>query len=283
MNLRIGDFEALKRSEGLSPETVRTYVKCVRLYLEWIADQKTHDKEPNDANARAFLLHLMGKGYKPSSLVLYRASLCSYFEAMGHELKHVKLPSPKFGPPKYYSVADFKRLYASAETPLDKAMLSVDYSTAMRLCELRTRKIKDFDITDARTASVFVSGKTADDTNSFIPLMPSAVRDLRAYLESLPIKLGPEDFVFFGKVPSIPMSAATARNHMYRLKTKAGILEGGAWHRIRHTRLTHLRDKDVPMSEIQAMGRHKDPKTTERYARATPEHLRKKVQGTDIL
>ena len=280
MAMSVERFAKRKLDEGLKPNTVRTYSKCIRAYLSWLMGRR---EEPNDENAKAFLLSLKDGGYKPSTLVLYRNSLKSYFSAMGKEMVHVKLPSAKLGPPKYYPVNTFKKLYEAAKDPKDRAMISIGYSTAMRLEELRTRKMKDYDIKDVSRASVFVAGKTAEDTNAYLPLTETAVRDLKAYLASLPRPLQPDEYVFHGRDPSVPMPDATARDHMYAIKKRAGIKEDGAWHRIRHSRATHLREQGVPLPDIQAVCRHKDPKTTMRYARATPEYVRKTLQGKDVI
>jgi len=273
-------FEQRRQNEGLKPNTVRSYTKCVRAYLEWLQARK---EEPNSDNAAAFLIHLKNKDYKPSTLVLYRNSIKTYFADIGMEMAHVKLPSAKLGPPKYYPVNTFKKLYAAAKDPRDRAMLSICYTTAMRLDELRTRQMKDYNIADINKASVFVAGKTPEDTNAYLPLSETAVKDLKAYLATLPRALLPDEYVFHGKTPSIPMPDTTARDRMYALKKRAGIKEPGAWHRIRHSRATHLREQDVPLPDIQAVCRHKDPKTTMRYARATPEYVRKTLQGKDVI
>lgn len=280
MAMSVERFEQRKRDEGLKPNTVRSYAKCVRAYLAWLQQRK---EEPDNANATAFLLRLKNGGYKPSTLVLYRNSLKTYFAAMGKEMVHVKLPSAKLGPPKYYPVNTFKRLYGAAKDPRDRAMVSIGYTTAMRLDELRTRKMKDYSINDPKKASVFVAGKTAEDTNAYLPLSETSVKDLKAYLATLPRVLQPEEYVFHGRDPSVPMPDSTARDHMYAMKKRAGIKEPGAWHRIRHSRATHLREQDVPLPDIQAVCRHKDPKTTMRYARATPEYVRKTLQGKDVI
>lgn len=280
MAMSVERFEQRKRDEGLKPNTVRSYSKCIRAYLAWLKQKK---EEPNDDNARAFLLRLKNLGYKPSTLVLYRNSLKAYFSTMGREMAHVKLPSAKLGPPKYYPVNAIKKLYAAATAPRDRAMISIAYCTAMRIDELRTRRMKDYSINDPKKASVFVAGKTAEDTNAYLPLSETAVKDLKAYLATLPRALRPDEYVFHGKDPSVPMPDTTARDRMYAIKKKAGIKEPGAWHRIRHSRATHLREQDVPLPDIQAVCRHKDPKTTMRYARATPEYVRKTLQGKDVL
>ena len=46
-------FEQRKRDEGLKPNTVRSYAKCVRAYLAWLQQKK---EEPSSDNATAFLL-----------------------------------------------------------------------------------------------------------------------------------------------------------------------------------------------------------------------------------
>jgi len=74
------------------------------------------------------------------------------------------------------------------------------------------------------------------------------------------------------------VSKATLSRQLYRLCDKVGI-KRISWHKIRHSRATHLRQDDVKVENIQALLRHKSLATTMRYASTDTEKLREKLRG----
>lgn len=274
-------FKADCTANGLKFQTWRSYDKCIRHYLAWL---ETRKKVTTPETGVEFLIQMRDcDQYKPSTLQLYRTSLKVWFDANGLELPHVKMPSAKQGLPKFYKKDALKRLYEAADSPRYKALFSLTYSTAMRIEEAVTRRMKDFEIEDPKKAAVFVSGKTGPESDAWLPLPPNTVRDIYEYINSLPYELGPDDYLFTGEDMTRPLSTSTARSAMYKMKERAGIKENGAWHRLRHSRATHLISDDVPVTTVQGLMRHGDIRTTLRYAKTTPEATRRQIQGKDVL
>lgn len=273
--INLEKFERQKQLERLRPETIRTYTKCIRAYDAWL-----RGRAPTPQNLVLFFNHLM-VSKKPSTIQTYKWALKVWFDFLHMEYPKFKTPTVKFPAPKFIQVEQLKRLYEVADSLLDKAMISVCYSTAMRITELTTRKMEDLDIEDFRKAKLFVHGKTDPESDSWLPLSKSAVRDLRAYLQSLGRELKPTDYIFFQGDPRVPIPVRSASDRLYAIQDKAGMKRFG-WHRLRHSRATHLRDKGVPIVEIAALLRD-TVETTLRYARTDPEMLRNKLDGKDVL
>jgi site-specific recombinase XerD len=275
-------FKADCTLNGLKPQTWRSYDKCIRHYLAWL---ETRKKVMSPQTGVEFLTQMRDcKQYKPSTLQLYRISIQVWFRANRLELPHVKMPSAKQGLPKFYKKEALKTLYGAADCPRDKALFSITYDAAMRIEEAVTRKRKDFEIDDPKKASVFVNGKTGPESDAWLPLSPNTVRDIYEYINSLPYEPGPEDYMFTMQGNKTrPMPTSTARDIMYRMKARAGITENGAWHRLRHSRATHLLSDDTPITTVQAVCRHGNIKTTLKYAHTTAEATRRQIQGKDVL
>lgn len=272
-------FESILKVEGKSAETIRTYTKCVRRYLIWLRRRKKG--LPNKENVLEFLLKLAKrKDLKPSTKRMYATALKIYFDKMELEFPKVKMSVVRWGKPKALTEDEYARLYkATKGEARARAMLSLAYSTGVRVGELVSRTRKDLDIRNPRKAKLLVAGKTGADTDAWLPVNERAVEDLRAYFASLPA-LGPDDYVFHGATPQFAMHTNMAREILYKIEKKAGIEKQG-FHVTRHSRATHLVAKGVPLPYIQGLLRHKDPKMTFRYAQPMTEDMRSVFDRVD--
>lgn len=270
-------FESILKVEGKSTETIRTYTKCVRQYLLWLKK-----RQPNKENVLAFLLKLVkNKDLKPSTKRMYATSLKIYFDKMELKFPKVKMPVVSWGKPKALTEEEYARLYkATKGDARARAMLSLAYSTGVRVGELVSRTRKDLDMRNPKKAKLMVAGKTGADTDAWLPVNDRAVEDLRAYLTSLPMTLGPDDYVFHGAAPQFAMHTNMAREILYKIEEKAGIDKQG-FHVTRHSRATHLVAKGVPLPYIQGLLRHKDPKMTFRYTQPMTEDMRSEFDRVD--
>ena len=276
-------FEDGKRADGLSDQTLRSYQKCIRGLLEWLGLKK---KEMTTETIKEFMQHKLDEKLKPSSMQLYKTTLKMWCGFNKMDFLPIKTPTVRWGMPKFLRPEQTKAMYAACRTLREKAMFSTCYSCAMRFEELSTRRMQDFEfLEDIKKARLLVQGKTGPETDAYEPLTPTSVKDLRAYLDSLPVKLKPSDYVFFQETdPSKPMPSSTGRDIFYGIMERAGVSRGsGAWHRLRHTRATDLMNTDTPVTTVQVICRHKDIKTTLRYAKTSAETARRQTQGKDVL
>lgn len=98
-------------------------------------------------------------------------------------------------------------------------------------------------------------------TDIVVPLTPIAVRIMDALIADTP---GPLLF-----------QTASARSTMYRASRRSG--RNITPHMLRHSFATWLVSIGVPLSHIKEVLGHKSIKTTERYAKVIPEHLRESM------
>lgn len=280
---KVKEFMTILRLEDKAAETLRTYGKAITKYESYLATNKL---KPDTDSMMSFLVRLKDKEkLRPSTIKLYMIILKRYFKFLGETFPKIKIPKLSLGPPKFIEKDDFIKLYdASATDPKLRAELSVAYSSAMRITELVTRKVQDLDLEAAR---IFVSGKTGPESDSWLPLSPTAIKDLNEYLAYRASKgyaaLQNDDFLFprheDGKVQT---SKSSLTVELYGLCKKAGI-KRCSWHIIRHTRATHLREDGTRMEDIQVLLRHGSPNTTARYARSDTEKLRKAINDKDVI
>jgi integrase/recombinase XerD len=269
--------------ENKPPETLRTYDKCLRKYEDFLSRRKLKN---NADSMLDFLNYIVNtEKLKPNTVKLYMIILKRYFKFLEIPFPKVRLPNVPMGAPKFIEKDAFKKLYdATVDNPMLRCQLSVCYSCAMRIEELTTRKSIEVDLNKAR---VFVAGKTGPESDAWLPMTETTVRDARAYLlwrrdQGMPLLQDQDYFFHRTKDCKVPVSKATLSKQLYKLCDQVGI-KRISWHKIRHSRATHLRQDDVKMEDIQALLRHKSIGTTLRYARTDTEKLREKLKGKDAF
>lgn len=273
------------RLENKSEETMRTYEKCLRKYKAFLQKrwEKKKDKqaelEITKDSVWLFIQEMTEKEkLEPSTIRLYMIILKRFFEFLDREFPKMKYPKTPRKKPIFIEKEDFQKLYGIIEDKETKAMLSVAYSTAMRINELVTRRMKDLDL---RKRTLFVSGKTGPESDAFLPLDETSVTDLRDYLTGQ--KLEQDDYIFHRNGDNkTPASTSTMTVRLYNLCEDAG-LEPMSWHKIRHSRATHLREQGVPLEDIQALLRHSSINTTLIYASTDTEKLRRVIDDKNVL
>ena len=221
----------------------------------------------------------------PATMRMYIVTLKMFCREVKVDFPTVKSPHISLGKPKYLEKEDFAKLYTEgAGDPLDKALLSVAYATGMRIGEVMTRKVKDLRIDDVRTAAVFVHGKTGEDTDAWLPLTKTAVLDIRTFFKWIGAtgndSMKPENYVFPSPLNrNNHMSVSGAETRLVQMFIRAGIEKpkGQAWHIVRHSRATHLREDGVNIWDIKDLLRHTSIATTLRYAHTDTEKLRKAI------
>ena len=293
-------FESMLRLEQKSSETIRTYKKGIVKFLRYL------DGNNITLSGQAVLPWTMeltdAEGASPGTVKLYMIALKRYFEFLKEQgITDVTFPKMKYptvgrGKPKFMDKDEFLRLYQGAENDLLlRAMISATYSTAMRVSEVCSRKVSDFDL-NAYTVeegkkfsapTVKVSGKTPEDTDATLPLSDVAVMDIKAYLKEVKQRTGyeplPNAFMFFwSRDPSKSVSPRMINERLYNLCRRLG-MKSRSWHMIRHSRATHLRQDGARMEDIQDLLRHRSMNTTLIYAVTDTEKLRRKVSESDIL
>ena len=284
-------FESMLRLEHKSDETIRTYLKAIRKFLDWLEDEAL----PLDGTSVLPFFSMMNEmeHAKPSTMRLYIISLKRYFDFLkGQAIADVTFPKMRYptvhrSKPKFLDKADFQKLYtATWDDPQLRAMVSTTYATAMRVSEICLSKVGDYDL--GKTPSLLVSGKTPEDTDAVLPLTDTAVSDIKAYLKDVKERTGyspsKASYMFFREDdPAQNMTPRQMNERLYKVRDKLGMGQRVSWHWIRHSRATHLREDDTAMTDIQSLLRHRSIATTMIYASTDTEKLRKKVNRMDIL
>lgn len=262
-------LDFLSREKGVSLHTLRAYGRDVREFLEWLYEK--YGELPPDKirgwHIRKFLIE-KGRELKPSSLMRIISSIRTFFRYLYYEgivdanpaegiegrKRDKKLPS-FLEVDEVISILDSAVLNSNLR---DKAILELLYGTGLRVSELISLKVRDFD-EDARTLRII--GKRRKER--IVPVGSKAVRALKDYL-SQRTQLSPDSPLIEGK-DGKAISDRTVRRIVKKYALACGVYRRVHPHMLRHSYATHLLEGGADIRGIQELLGHSSIASTEVY------------------
>lgn len=258
----------LKAEKDVSPHTLKAYTQDLREFDAFV------DKKPkniDNLDIRTFLASLYQRKLMKSSISRKLASIRSFFKYL-HREGYVKsnpaklVSSPKVPKtlPKFLTIDE---VFSLVNTPngetfkptRDKAIIELLYSCGLRVSELTSLDISDFDI---KETIIRVKGKGRKER--IIPIGTKAMEAIKNYL--------PERISLKKKSPGLFLNnrggRLTQRSvrrilvHYSRMINLTGDLSP---HTLRHTFATHLLHEGADLRSIQELLGHSSLSTTQKY------------------
>ncbi len=267
---------SLKAEKDVSPHTMRAYTKDLEEFLSFT------DKKPQDIDnldIRGFLASLHYRKLKKSSIARKLATIRSFFKYLHREGIVKKNPAKLVSSPKVQKILPrfltVDEAFALMDSPKgdtfqasrDKAILELLYSSGLRVSELTTLDINDFDI---KESLVRVKGKGKKER--IIPIGSKAVEAMENYL--------PERILLKKKSQALFLNNRGGRltqRSIRRIVDKYGrmiALKGHlSPHALRHTFATHLLHGGADLRAIQELLGHSSLSTTQKYTHVDIAHL----------
>ena len=202
-----------------------------------------------------FFRHVLNKPYQTPSIL---------FPARSAKLPAVMKPE------------EVKAMIDAVKNIKHRTMLSLFYSTGMRLREIAYLKIEDIDSKAMRIKVVAGKGKK----DRFTLLSSQMLLELRAYY----VLYRPEVYLFNGYRKGGKYSERTIQRIVELSFAKAG-LENKHYsvHTIRHSFATHLLDNGADLPTIKALLGHANITQTMQYLHLSAEHIKDVVNPFDVL
>ena len=278
-NFNINDFvlDDFKRNLDATQRTKETYVKGVKVFLQWCNDNKID--EVTHATLIQYKESLVTDQKKASTISMYMTALKKLYKYL--ETKGIKnIASDLKG-------AKQKRNYSKDPLTLDQAkdlLNSIDRTTKegkrnyalihlLITTGLRTIEIERANIEDIRNVAnnsvLYVMGKGRDSKDEYVKLTYETLKAINEYLATRDIKDNKEPLFI----------SLSDRSNGQRLKTrsirdiiKKSYLKIGinsdkiTSHSLRHTAITLSLIGGTPLQEVQQMARHVNINTTMIYA-----------------
>lgn len=242
-----------------SKSTQDGYGTGVRQFFEW---HKYHELPMpyTQLDVRKYILHRYSLGRKWQTINNDYSGIRILFQQVkGYKWDYWALPRPRKERylPNILSKEQVLTLINSASFYKHQVMLSLYYSTGIRLSELLHLKIEDVD-SDRR--QIFIrKGKGAKDRYVDIPM--KMIEELRVYYQVY----RPVDYLFNGRYKGQPLSPRALQHGINGAKKRAGITKQASAHTLRHCYATHHLESGTDLVYLQKMLGHKHLKTTAKY------------------
>ncbi len=253
---------------GFSPMTVRSYSFFVQKLLNHA--QKSPETLAED-DVKAYLSSLVETKSKSTTMLAAAAIKFFFTEVLKKPWSAIKVPKKERRLPEVLTKEEVKTLINSADTLKSKLMVSLLYSSGLRVSELV--KLKPQEIRFEEKIGWVRGGKGGKD-RMFI-LAEGLSKELSNYLKKH------ENNYLFSK--DKPLTTRNVQKIIKRLREKTGIQKKITPHTMRHSFATHLLEAGTDIRYIQSLLGHSSLNTTQMYAHVSTTELKKIISPLDKL
>ncbi len=234
--LKLRQFVAGQRTEGLSKVTIARRVATIRSFFRFLCREGLMQENP----------------------------------ALG-----LTRPKQEKRLPAFLSVQEAMRLVEAPKGSdftgtRDRAILETLYSAGLRVSELVGLKVRDADLIGG-TVRVLGKGKK----ERLVPVGSYAVQSIRQYLKTLkPNDSAPEKPLFQNRLRGC-LTDRSVRRILNRYLAEIGTALKISPHAMRHSFATHLLDRGADLRAVQELLGHSSLATTQVYTHVTTERLKR--------
>jgi len=227
---------------------------------------------------RRFLAQLKGRNLKPRTLARKLSSLRSFFKFLQRE-KIIQtnpaklLVTPKLDKPlpHFMSEEEAVQIIEAPKTgkinsPRDKAIFEILYSTGIRVSELVGLDVEDVDFI-GNIIKVMGKGKK----ERLVPIGDQALDVLKEYLDH---RKAEHKFVFANK-NGTRLTDRSVRNIINKYILEQAMAQHVTPHMFRHSFATHLLNHGADLRSVQELLGHVNLSTTQIYTHLTTDKLKK--------
>jgi len=258
----------LKVEKDISPHTLRAYTRDLGEFLLF-TDKKVSDI--NNLDIRDFLASLHHKKLKKSSISRKLATIRSFFKYLYREGSVTKNPAKFVSSPKVQKVLPrfltVDETFALMNSPKgdtflatrDRAILELLYSSGLRVSELTSLNINDFDL---KGSIVRVKGKGKKER--IVPVGSKALESVKDYLPER-ILLKKKSLALFLNNRGGRLTQRSVRRIVDKYSRMIALESRLSPHTLRHTFATHLLNSGADLRAIQELLGHSSLSTTQKY------------------
>jgi site-specific recombinase XerD len=224
------------------------------------------------------LAQLKGRNLKPRTVSRKLSSLRSFFKFLQREKVIQSNPAKLLVTPKldkplphFMSEEETVQLIESPKSgkinsPRDRAIFEILYSTGIRVSELVGLKVDDVDFI-GNIIKVMGKGKK----ERMAPIGEQALEALKKYIDNRKVD---NKFVFLNK-NGTPLSDRSVRNIINKYILEQAMAQHVTPHMFRHSFATHLLNHGADLRSVQELLGHVNLSTTQIYTHLTTDKLKK--------
>lgn len=244
--------------KGYSKNTIKNYVCQVELFLKKHSELATKPTEISEQQIKSYLLQ-----FKTRNSIAHALSALKLFYRLTvrqpMKLKHIEYPKRERKLPKVIDKDRLIRVISSIQNLKHKAILTLAFSTGMRVSEVCDLEFKDVD--SERMLILIRNAKGAKDR--FVPLSQNCLNTLRSYFR----QYRPKKYLFEGQFGG--KYTPTSCNQV----VKKHLGNEAHFHLLRHSCFTTLLETGTDLRIIQKIAGHANSKTSEIYTHVSKQLL----------
>lgn len=259
----------------LSPRTFKTYLYCINRFLKFT---KKDLGKISKKDVRLFLEYLSDGKMSGNTMNTYHMAIRFLFEnvlkkRMWIDIKYSKVPEKL---PEVLSKEEVRRLIDSIKNTKHVLMISLMYSSRLRVSELINLRVRDLELN--KKYGYVRNGKGGKDRLIVIP--KNLINPIKRLMEKE--DLDEENYLFNSN-----------RNKKYSIRSIQKIIEKASKisgikrkihpHTLRHSFATHLIENGYDVSQVQTLLGHKSPETTLIYTHIASPNLIKTKSPLESL
>lgn len=249
---------------GFTQSTKKNYLYNISKYLAFL---KKSSLNPNNVSAKEYLLYLYNKKLAANSIRIKAASILFLLrDVLKQKVNYLDVPKPKKPKllPKVISKEEILMMINSIDNKKHKLVVSILYSSGMRLNELVNLKREDIDA--KRNIILIKAGKGQKDR---ITILSRKVKNqLVKYLIETEFK---SKYLFEGR----NNSKYTKKSVEVIVKNASKIINKHVTpHMLRHSFATHLLEDGVDIRYIQNLLGHSNLETTSIYTHVATRNIK---------
>jgi site-specific recombinase XerD len=241
--------------KAYSQNTIENYSSQIYLFLNFFNGKFTEPSKINEQAIKDWLL--LAKTVNSMKHRISAVKLFYHFTIhQPKKFKNIEYPRSEKKLPIVLSKDEIQRMFDVCENLKHRVILSLLYSTGMRVSELINLKWSNID----RSLNIIniIAGKGNKDRQ--VMLSPNIIPLLIEYYR----KYKTTKYVLEGQFKEV-YSATSVRQVIKQLAEKAKISKRVYTHLIRHCSFTHLVENGIDINHIQRLAGHNNVKTTMGY------------------
>ena len=279
---RLAEFECELERQGKSQNTIETYMRNIRLFIDWY-EQTTGEPFQDKISifdGREYKSYLVANlKQRPTTVNAKLEAVQQYINFLHAQGSHerITIARQKAVPNYTVSVLDKSSLYkcrrwaSNHASVRDAAIFEVLLNTGIRVSELTALTLEDIQLSDRKGKLIVRSGKCGKYRE--IPLNADGRRAVQAYLTVRPKSA--ERRLFLGERGSI------GRGGVLKIVKKIGQKAVGrpdlSPHDLRHTCFTRMTKNGTDLTTIADLAGHANVELTAKYYIATSDEDRVKA------
>jgi tyrosine recombinase XerC len=267
---KVGEYlEYLQKEKNYSAHTLRAYRTDLRLFFEFLDDQK-QDRIDNTVISQ-YLTFLYKYGLDPRSVSRKLSTIRSFFKILKkigpiqeNPAALVRSPKPKKHLPGFLTLPQVE-VGLAIEDRRDRAILEVLYSCGLRAAELVGLNLTDIDL---NREEIKVRGKGRKER--IVPIGKAAQNAVVRYLREK--SSGAE--ALFVNYRGNRLTTRSLQRIVRKHLLKVAQAQGTNPHILRHTFATHLLERGADLRAVQELLGHASLSTVQIYTHLTTQRLK---------